>query len=381
MSSNIITETVFTVSIFMIFYSYIGYPISLYSIGLFRKINVIKNNQYPSVTIIITAYNEESRIRKKIENTLAIIYPKEKLQIVIASDGSTDATNQIAESYNNSGIELFNIKNRAGKENAQKEALKIAIGEVIVFTDVATILQPSSIEKIVSNFADPSVGCVSSEDRLIGRDGKPSGEGFYVRYEMMLRRLESMVNSLVGLSGSFFAARKSVCQDFSGEMQSDFRTLLNCVKMGLRGISDPETTGSYLDVSDSNREFDRKVRTVLRGLTVFFRHIEFLNVFKYGFFSYQYFCHKLLRWLVPLFLIFAFVSNLFLATMSQLYFILFMGQLVFYGIAFLGWKGIWPSWKIIKIPYYFLTVNASIIIAWSRYLRRQRVVMWNPSER
>jgi len=216
---------------------------------------------------------------------------------------------------------------------------------------------------------------------LLGRDGNPSGEGFYVRFEMLLRRMESRVNSLVGLSGSFFAARKSVCRDFSSDMQSDFRTLLNCIKMGLRGISDSEVTGSYLDVSDGSREFDRKVRTVLRGLTVFFRHMEFLNIFKYGFFSYQYFCHKLLRWLVPLFLIVAFITNLFLSSKSKVYFFLFIGQLLFYGIAIFGWKRGPTSKKLIKIPYYFLTVNASICVAWWKYLRNQRVVMWTPSER
>ena len=112
-------------------------------------------------------------------------------------------------------------------------------------------------------------------------------------------------------------------------MQSDFRTLLNCIKMGLRGISDPEVTGSYLDVSDSSREFDRKVRTVLRGLTVFFRHMEFLNIFKYGFFSYQYFCHKLLRWLVPLFLIVAFITNLVSCVQIQNIFLFISRTVVF----------------------------------------------------
>jgi cellulose synthase/poly-beta-1,6-N-acetylglucosamine synthase-like glycosyltransferase len=368
-------------SIFFVFYSYLGYPISLYLLSAFKKKNVERKIQYPHVTMIVTAYNEEKRIKAKIENTLRLSYPKDKLQIVIASDGSTDDTNRIAESHRDSGIELFAIPIRGGKENAQKEALKIAGGEVIVFTDVATMLEPSGLERIVSNFADPSVGCVSSEDRLIGRDGKPSGEGIYVRYEMLLRRLESRVNSLVGLSGSFFAARKSVCRDFSGDMQSDFRTLLNSIRMGLRGVSDPEATGSYLDVSDSSREFDRKVRTVLRGLTVFFRHMEFLNVLKYGFFSYQYFCHKLLRWLVPFFLIIAFVANLLLASKSQGYFLLFAAQLSFYGVAIWGWKARRQGGNMIKIPFYFLTVNASIVIAWCRYLKRERVVMWTPSER
>ena len=373
-------SAIFIISVFIIFYSYIGYPSSLYLLGRFRKKHVIKNEIYPYVTIIITAYNEEKRIYKKILNTLNIVYPRNRLQIIIASDGSTDSTNEIVESFTKTGIQLLDIHLRRGKENAQKEALKISNGEVIVFTDVATIIEPIGLEKIVSNFADPKIGCVSSEDRFIDRDGNPSGEGFYVRYEMMLRRLESGFNSLVGLSGSFFAARKSVCQDFQGDMQSDFRTLLNCVKMGLRGISDPEATGSYLDVSDSNREFDRKVRTILRGLTVYFNHIEFLNIFKYGLFSYQYFCHKLLRWLVPLFLIVAILTNILLVTNSNTYLFLFIGQLLFYGLAIYGWRRRF-SRNITNIPYYFTRVNASILIAWWKYLRRQRVVMWTPSER
>jgi len=368
-------------SIFIIFYSYFGYPVSLYLVGWFKKKELKKENQYPDVTIVITAYNEGKRIRKKIENTLDVVYPKEKLQIIIASDGSTDCTNKFAESFKESGIELLFLPIRGGKENAQQEALKISKGNIIVFTDVATILEPSGLENIVSNFADPTVGCVSGEDRLVGRDGNPSGEGFYVRYEMLLRRLETRVNSLVGLSGSFFAARKSVCQDFSNEMQSDFRTLLNCIKMGLRGVSDPKAVGFYLDVSDSSREFDRKVRTVLRGLTVFFSNIELLNIFKYGFFSYQYFCHKLLRWIVPLFLIVAFMTNVYLATKSQMYLILCLVQLFFYGIAIWGWKSRRTTMNLIKIPYYFLTVNVSIFVAWWKFLGGQRVVMWTPSER
>jgi glycosyltransferase involved in cell wall biosynthesis len=300
----------------------------------------------------------------------------------VASDGSTDRTNEIVKGYEKNGIELVAIDERGGKENAQKEAVKRANGEIIIFTDVATHLAPGGLKEIIFNFADPSVGCVSSEDRLVGKAGGPSGEGFYVHYEMWLRRLESKVNSLVGLSGSFFAARKEVCQDFSGEMQSDFRTVLESIKIGLRGVSDPGAIGYYQDVSDDKMEFDRKVRTVIRGLTVFFRNLEFLNMFRYGFFSYQYFCHKLLRWLVPLFLCIALVSNFILAVKFYLFFILLIGQLIFYGLALWGCKHETGVSKIfVKIPMYFVIANVSIIVSWWRYLKGQRLVMWTPSER
>ena len=375
-------ELIFIGSIFLILFAYFGYPFSLYILALFSNKRVQRASFLLEVTLIITAYNEGKRIRNKLENTLALEYPKEKLQIIVASDGSTDQTNEIVRNYHKNKIELLEILDRKGKENAQKEAVKQAKGDVIIFSDVATMLDPDGVKQIISNFADPSIGCVSSEDRVLGKDGNPCGEGFYVRYEMWLRRLESKVNSLVGLSGSFFAARREVCQDFSDELQSDFRTVLNSIKLGFRGVSDPQAIGYYQDVTDEKHEFDRKIRTVLRGLTVFFRHLEFLNIRKYEFFSYQYFCHKLLRWLVPVFLFIAFVSNVILAWKSLLFFILFIGQLSFYCLAILGWKRrTLSSRTLVKVPMYFLTVNASIFVAWWRYLSGDRVVMWTPSER
>ncbi len=290
-----IYKVVFALSLFMVFHAYFGYPLSLLILQKKGRKRHTRERVTPTVTLIITAFNEEKRIREKLENSLQLDYPSGKLQIMVASDGSVDQTNELVRSYDDKGVELLEVLSRGGKENAQKEAVAHARGEIVVFSDVATILEPQGLIEIVSNFADPSVGCVSSEDRLIGQDGKPSGEGFYVRYEMWLRRLESQVNSLVGLSGSFFAARKEVCQDFSGDVQSDFRTLLSSMKMGLRGVSDPKAVGCYLDIADEKREFERKVRTVLRGQTVFFNHLEFLNIFRYGLFSYQFFCHKLMR--------------------------------------------------------------------------------------
>jgi len=374
--------TLFFMSVILIIYAYFGYPFSLMMLSIISKKDVFKDEIYPSITMIITAFNEEKRIKEKIENTLKLEYPKNKLQVIVASDGSTDDTDQIISQYINQGIKLLRVNERKGKENAQKEALKESKGEIIIFSDVATMIHSDGIKKIISNFADPTVGCVSSEDRLIGRNGQQAGEGIYVKYEMWLRRLESRVNSLVGLSGSFFAARRDVCRDFSADMQSDFRTVLNSVKLGLRGVCDPETVGYYEDLADEKREFDRKVRTVIRGLTVFFRHLEFLNPSVYGLFSYQYFCHKLLRWLIPFFLIIAFLTNAILALYSFGYLVLFEGQVIFYSIAiFVRLTHFKVENTLLKVPVYFSTVNLSILVAWWKYINGQRVVMWAPSER
>lgn len=373
---------VFAGSVFLIFWAYFGYPLSLGVLSLFRSRGVERAQFLPLITLIITVHNEQKQIRAKLENTLAMDYPRDRLQVLIASDGSTDATNAIVSEYSKHGIELYEVSNRGGKENAQKEAVGMARGEIIAFSDVSTSIAVDGLKAMAANFADPSIGCVSSVDRIIGPDGKPCGEGFYVRYEMWLRGLESQVNSLVGLSGSFFAARREVCADFSAEMQSDFRTVLNSMKLGLRGISDPAVIGFYPDISNSKKEFDRKVRTVLRGMTVFFRNLEFLNPFRYGLFSYQYFCHKLLRWLVPLFLLVALGANIFLGLESTYYAYILLGHCCFYALAL--WSLLQkepPEHPLFKIPMYFIMANMAIATAWLRYFTGHRMVMWAPTER
>jgi cellulose synthase/poly-beta-1,6-N-acetylglucosamine synthase-like glycosyltransferase len=382
----------------MIFYAYFGYPLCLLIISVFKQ-SIHRNGyelkpksyQLPAVTFIITAHNEEKLIRKKIENTLAQDYPSGRLEIIIASDCSTDGTDKIVQSFKDQGVQLIRAPERKGKEHAQKLAVDASTGDILVFSDVATILKPDGISNIVKNFTDPSIGCVSSEDKFIDSDGNLSGEGAYVRYEMLLRKLESKVNSLVGLSGSFFAARREVCQKWSTNLQSDFNTLLNSMKLGLRGISDPNTVGYYEDISDEKKEFNRKTRTVLRGITVFMSSLPLLNPFKYGLFSWQLFSHKLCRWLVPFFLILAFISNAMMMPSSAFFTLLFILQITFYVLAFIyfqietrnphNYQLRAMSYQLLKLPYYFVLVNASILVAWLKYVKGERASFWEPSKR
>jgi glycosyltransferase involved in cell wall biosynthesis len=373
---------IFWIAVFGVFFAYFGYPLSLYALRLLWRPKVVRTSIAPDVSLIITAYNEEKRIAAKLENTLRLEYAEGKLEIIVASDGSTDRTNAIVKQFISRGVRLLELAPRRGKEHAQKDAVAAARGEILIFTDVATMLDPKGVARIIENFGDPSVGCASSVDRVIGQSGQVANESLYVRYEMWLRDLESRANSVVGLSGSFFAARRNVCEDFSGEMQSDFRTLLNSIRLGMRGVSDPQAIGYYLDVSDPKREMDRKIRTVVRGLTVFFRHIELLNFLRYGLFSYQLFCHKLVRWLVPAFMAAALASNFLLITGSVFYTVLMALQAAFYAMAVIpSALGRTPSSLLLKIPSYFLTVNLAILRAWWRYLIGQRIVMWEPSRR
>jgi glycosyltransferase involved in cell wall biosynthesis len=374
-------ETLFWCAVIFIIYAYAGYPLLLLALSCRHHRPVKKGNITPTVSFIITAYNEENRIREKIENTLALDYPRDRLELIVASDCSTDQTDRIVHFFRPQGVRLIRAAQRLGKEAAQKLGVEAAGGEILVFSDVATILPPDAISKIVKNFYDPTVGCVSSVDKIIDAQGNLSGEGAYVRYEMFLRSLETKVNTLVGLSGSFFAARREVCGNWRVELQSDFNTLLNAVQSGLRGVSDPETVGFYKRIADESKEYERKVRTVLRGIAVLMKSLPMLNPFRYGLFSWQLLSHKLCRWLVPGALIVAFVSNLFLLSHSPWYRSFFVLQLCFYVVAAGGIKINIFSRTFLKLPAFFVVVNLSILTAWFRYLRGERLVTWKPSER
>jgi len=374
-------KCLFIFSVFGFFHAYFGYPLSLLLLRIFKNKKVAKKEILPAATFIIAAYNEETRIRKKLENTLSLDYPSEKFQIIVASDGSTDRTDAIVKEFSTRGIFLHSIKERKGKENAQKEAVKIATGQVLIFSDVATYLKPEAIKEIVANFADPSIGCVSSEDKMIEEEGGGGGEGLYVKYEMWLRRLESSVNSVVGLSGSFFAARKEVFRDFAVDMDSDFRTLLNSMKIGLRGVVDPAAIGYYSSVKNSSQEFHRKVRTVLRGLTVFFGNLDFLNPFRFGLFAYQYFCHKLMKWLVPFFMIGALLANCILAASENVFVYLLALQGCFYLLSAAGINKKLSTRFIFRTPAFFVIVNFSILVAWIKFIKGERLIVWQPSAR
>ncbi len=372
----------FWFSMGFVIYSYFGYPLFLILISMFSRKRVSKAALFPRVSFIITAYNEGERIEQKLQNTLALVYPREKLEIIVASDCSTDRTDEIVRSYEGKGVKLVRAAERRGKENAQKHAIEAASGEIFVFSDVATILEPDGVSSIVQNFADPTVGCVSSEDRFIDPEGKISGEGAYVRYEMVLRQLESRVSSVVGLSGSFFAARREVCFPWAADLQSDFSVLLNARRMGLRGISDPNSVGYYANLARGSREFERKVRTVLRGISVVMRNLSLLNPFRYRLFAWQLFSHKICRWMNPVFLLVLLISSLLLIFTSPIYLIFALVQVLFYLLALGGTLvGRLVSGSLLRIPAYFVAVNLSIVVAWYRYVKGDRLVAWDPSRR
>ena len=370
------TEVAFWISVGLVVYAYAGYPCALLALAAMRDRSVKKARITPRVSFVIAAHNEEQRIAEKIANTLQQDYPARLMEIIVASDCSTDRTDAIVRSFGRR-VWLLRARERRGKEAAQQLAVRAAMGKILIFSDCATALPPDAVSKIVQNFADPSVGCVSSIDRLVDADGQPSGEGAYVRYEMWLRQLETRANTLVGLSGSFFAARQDVCRRWAADRQSDFSTLLNAVDMGLRGVLDADSIGYYRNIADDRREFQRKVRTVVRGIAVLQSNARMLNPFRYRLFAWQLASHKVCRWLVPFGMIGAFITNAFLIDDSAWYALAFTAQAAFYAAAAGGWTGA----RALRIPLFFVIANLGVLTAWVRFARGERIASWSPSQR
>ncbi|UCE67741.1 MAG: glycosyltransferase family 2 protein [Candidatus Zixiibacteriota bacterium] len=382
MSLVTIMIIVFWLALFLLFWTYIGYLAVLKIVSIFNVKKVIKQDYFPGTSFIITAYNEEKRIAKKIENSLALSCPGDKLEIIVVSDGSTDRTNDIVRSYENESVRLLALPQRKGKHYSQGRGIRLAENDIIVLSDATTFLKNNALEKIVRNFADAEVGCVSGLDRIINAGSGTYGEGAYVRYEMKLRSLESAVNSLVGVSGCFFAVRKHLCENWIDNMSSDFYLPIISYMQGYRAVQDDEAVGYYESLDDPRDEFTRKVRTVVHGLEVLSRFRGILNPVKYGYFSLQMISHKLSRWLVPLYLVLIFVTNIMLLDHGIFFSATMTLQVIFYGLALAAFlvKDL-ENIFIFKMPLFFVMVNYSIVIAWRDFITSKNFVLWEPTKR
>ena len=370
---------VFWLAVAGIFYPYVGYPVCL--LVLRRVVPPRPSSSsadVPSVSLIVPVHNETAKLTQKIANTLALDYPRERFQVVFVSDGSTDGTVAILRAHQSSGLEVVELPTRGGKAAALNAGVARAWGQIVVFTDASIALERGALRAIVRSFSDPQVGCVSGEDRIADR----GGEGLYGRYELFLRRLESHVYSIVGASGSFYAQRRELCGTFAEGMAPDFLSVLRTVQQGYRAVSDPAAVGQMTSVKDPKQEFDRKVRTLLRGMTALFAYKALLNPLRYRFFAFELWSHKIFRWIVPFFLLAAFSAPLALLE-RPFYLLAFAAQLVFYAgalAALAEWANVQHSLPG-RIALYFSSVNAATLTAWCRYGSGERQELWTPSRR
>jgi len=373
----------FWIAVFGAIYSYFIYPIALKLLAddADRPLCRVSTETPVKASFIITAHNEGSKIARKIENTLELETSGLELEIIVASDCSTDDTDEIVNSYAPHGVRLIRADQHLGKEYAQLCAIKASTHEVLIFSDTATELKSDVLQKLMAYFADDSVGAISSEDRFITADGEVAGEGAYVKYEMWLRKLESYSAGLIGLSGSFFAARKEICNEWDIHSPSDFNTALNAAKAGKRAISCPDVEGYYPNLKDESKEYQRKLRTAIRGMTGLSRHTEVLNPFKFGMFAFQVWSHKVMRWAVPWFMLLALVSNVFLLDVwfYQVSFAVQLAMAATFVIAHYN-----PRLRVnslIKLIYFFYQVNFALAHAAIKFFSGTRMTTWKPSAR
>ena len=374
-------KILFWLSTCLVVYAYFGYPFVLWALTKLRSRNILKQEIFPRVSIIIAARNEVDTIRQKIEHTLALDYPDQQLEILVASDASDDGTDEIVDEYAGRGVRLVRAPERKGKENVQGLAVVAAKGDILVFTDAATILDPDAVRRLMANFADPTVGAVSTEDVIVDAHGNPTAEGLYVRYEMWVRRLEGRFHSLVGLSGSCFAIRKELCSDWSPVLASDFMGALRAARNGYRAIADSSALGRFVALVSNQAEARRKIRTFLRGITVLMANLDLLNPLRYGRFAFQLASHKLLRFVVPFLLLTILVTSVFLSR-EPLYAAIFGAQVGFYLLA--GAAGVVSPLqrsRIARTAYFFTMVQWAMLRAWGKYALGQQQVTWEPSRR
>ena len=375
-------EALFWLCVIAATYSYLWYPALLLILPPRKAGPAVPAAPVRKVALVIAARNEASKIAEKLENTLALEHAGIERDLMVASDASDDATDSIVHRYADRGIRLVRSPERKGKEHAQGLAIASTDADVIVFTDAGTILPKDALPHLLEAFRDPTVGAVSSVDRFVTADGTLQGEGAYVRYEMWLRDLETRFHSLVGLSGTFFAARRSVCQTWDNRVQSDFGTALSCVQLGMRAVSDRRVIGYYKNIADSRKEYQRKVRTVTRGMGSLRIRAEVLNVVRYGRFSFEVFSHKVMRWATPWFLLGAVGFNAALAGQNRFYQLLLVVQIAFYLLPGVSW--IAPGLRkigLLRIGIYFVEVNVAILHAALLTLSGRTILTWEPSKR
>lgn len=378
----------FIILLFILFYAYAGYFLLLKFISFFRSRPVQKGEYLSKATLLIPVYNGEKIIRNKLENCLKLNYPQDKLRIVVISDSSTDRTDEIVRAFVNQGVKLISLEKRGGKTRALNSALKDVQTELVFFTDASTLLGEDSLRNITKNFSDPNIGCVSGEDRSISSPSEKneSGEGFYVGLEMKLRRLESQIGNLTGVSGCLYAIRKELVNEIPKDFIDDFYLPLQVVKKGKRVISEPEAIAYVSKVASFKEEFRRRRRTTLGGLEVFFSEFSLLNPFKYGIFSLELLSHKLLRWLTPFLLLLLFLTNIFLLGTHVIFKLTFLFELITILIALIHWL-FWNNKKTAGVfsyfesMFYFYLVNLAILFAWVEFISGKREIIWEPSRR
>ena len=370
----------------LVCYAYAGYPLLLAAVGSIRSRRITFAPIQPPVTVIIAAYNEEKGIARKLEMVLALDYPAERRQIIVASDRSTDRTHDIVKGFAARGVELVVLPARGGKTAAQNLAVLQARGDILLFTDATTELAPNVIRKLVEPFADSRVGCAGAQLEYQSAAGTAVGRGggLYWRYEKLVKELESRANCLIGVSGCLYAVRRALYLPIAPDLISDLVIALDIFSSGHVSIYVPGAVAFEQTHEHADREFAMRSRVVVRSIHALVQRARLLDPFRAGFFALQLWSHKVLRYLVPELLIAVFLLSLWLAnqpTPRAPFYKWFVALQLLTYVAVPALYVICRRFNIktgvLSVPFYFILANAAALWGLFVYMRGVREVTWS----
>lgn len=372
-------EIVFWTSVFLIFYTYAGYSLLVIALSRFFNNAVRKKDITPKVTFLITAYNEEKNIAQKLENTLSLDYPRAKLEVLVASDGSTDGTEEIVKGFADRGVRLLRVEGRVGKTGTQNKAVAAATGEIIIFSDATTTYEKGNIRNIVRNYADPEVGAVSGRYEYYNPTGAAIGTGniLFWKYENLIKSSQTRIKTISGCCGCIYSVRKKAYEPLPPDIISDLCEPLKILEKGYRIVFEPDAVAYEETTEKASEEFNMRIRVISRGMRGLLYMKKLFNPLKFPFVAFQLFSHKVLRWLIPFFMLALFTSNLFLLD-GVFYKVTMALQAAFYGMAALAWLGEKADLKlkVFSIPLYFSTVNIASAVSMYKTLKGFKAVTW-----
>ena len=378
-------EATFILAASLLMYHYVLYPALVVGLAhLVRPRTAVETATWPRVSFVIAAYNEERVIAAKLRNTLELDYPRNSLEIIVASDGSDDTTAAIVGAFNVQGVVSLHHAHRRGKTAALNRALERATGEIVVFSDANNDFSANALRRLVQHFADPRVGGVCGAKRIRPVAGRQSslGDGLYWRYESMLKLAESRLGTIAGADGEIFAIRRNLFRSVPEYIiNDDAQITLDIVRQGYSVRYEPEAHSYELASINIRDDVQVKIRMVAGGFQTLVENARTLFPLR-SWFAWAFFSHKTLRWLAPIFLIAALVSSAALATRPP-YLAAFAAQVAFYGTAFAGYwridRGALPT--VVYVPFYFTAMNWAALLGLLRFLRRSQSVQWRKARR
>ena len=364
-------------------YAYVLFPLLVLLRGRLWSRPFAQGDITPHVSIIVAAHNEESSIGGKIQNMLLLDYPADRLEVIVASDGSSDDTENIVRRFGDKGIRLLSLPRR-GKAHAMNAAVATSRGDILVFSDANSMYGSGAVRALVRPFADPTVGGVAGDQRYLDDSSAAitaDGERAYWDFDRMLKEAQSQAGNVTSATGAIYAIRRSLFSPVPEGVTDDFVTSTNVIAQGCRLVFAPAAVAFEPVARSGGVEFGRKVRVITRGFQSVLVMRTLLNPFRYGFYAIQLFSHKVVRRLVALPLLVLLAGSVVLWNDGPLYGTIAVGQLMLYSCAVLGIalsRTRFGRKKILTLPLFFVAVNVAALMAAFKLLFGQRVVMWDP---